>query len=200
MKKQDIITSVLLIIFIVIWTMVAFWALTNSDWIESGPIGKAEHSISVRVPAPVISTPEPTEPVEEEYVDKPFEVAAPRSGRELYDFYVDQIHEQYYPDVPTAIVRAVMEIESHYQPDVQSSAGAVGLMQLLPQYHAQRGLQYGLTDIWDPYTNIICGVDLLSELYQAKGNWRDALYGYNRSWAYVDHVLTLADDISKEGG
>lgn len=113
------------------------------------------------------------------------------SGRDLYNFYIDQICEQYYPNIPVSLMRAVVETESHYQPDVLSSAGAVGLAQLIPKYHQHRAEKYHLNDLWDPYTNLIACADLLNELYLTKGNWRDALYGYNHHWGYVDYVLSL---------
>lgn len=126
--------------------------------------------------------------------------ADPLYGRELYDFYVDQIHEQHYPNVPTHLVRAVIETESRYNPNVRSSAGAVGLMQVIPKWHLHRAEKYHLNDLFDPYTNIIAGVDLLNELYETYGNWSSALYGYNHSWGYVDHVLALAEQIKGGGG
>lgn len=77
------------------------------------------------------------------------------------------------------MVKALIYTESRYQPNVESSVGAVGLMQVLPCYHAWRMEKYGLTDIWDPYTNILVGMDLLDELYQKYGSWYDALYFYS---------------------
>lgn len=130
----------------------------------------------------------------------PYPVADPLSGRELYDFFIDQIHEQYYPNVPTSIVRAVMTIESNYTPGLTSSAGAVGLMQLIPKYHAWRAAKFGLNDLNDPYTNIICAVDFLNEQYERYGRWDKALLRYNNSTVYVDNVLSLSEQIAKEGG
>lgn len=126
-------------------------------------------------------------------------VAEPLYGKEKYIFYISQIHEQYYPNVDPYIAMAVMEIESNYQPDVKSSVGAVGLMQILPKYHANRALKYGLNDIWDPYTNIIIGMDLLNELYEGKQDWSKALLGYNNDTKYVNLVLAKANEL-KGGG
>lgn len=121
-------------------------------------------------------------------------------GRELYDSYVDEIHDQFYPELDTAIVRAVIETESHYIPDVGNPSGAIGLMQIVPKWHLWRAEKYGLTDLWDPYTNILVGMDLINELHQKYGDYRRALYDYNRSTAYVEYVLSIANDIRKEGG
>lgn len=126
---------------------------------------------------------------------KEFEVAEPLEGKELYIFYIAQIHEQYYPDVDPYIVLAVLEAESNYNPNVQSSAGAVGLMQVIPKYYLRRAEPYGLNDIWDPYTNILCGMDFLNDLYWAYGSWERGLMGYNNSRAYTNYVLAKAETL-----
>lgn len=134
-----------------------------------------------------------------EEVMPPVLVAEPLYGEELYRFYIAQVHEQYYPDVDPYIALAVLEMESNYQSNVKSSAGAVGLMQVLPCYHAHRVEKYGLNDLWDPYTNIICGMDFLNDLIHQYGTWNRALLGYNNSTAYVAHVLTKAESLRGGG-
>lgn len=129
----------------------------------------------------------------------PNQTAAPLHGEELYRFYIAQIHEQYYPDVDPYVALSVLVTESNYQPYVQSKAGAVGLMQVIPRYHLHRVEKYGLNDIWDPYTNIICGMDLLNDLIHSYGNWNQALLGYNNSQSYVRHVLATADSLRGGG-
>lgn len=121
------------------------------------------------------------------------QVAEPLYGEELYRFYISQIHEQYYPDVDPYVALAVLEIESNYIPNLTSSAGAVGLMQWIPKWHAWRMEKFHLNDMWDPYTNIIVGMDYLNDLYLSTGSWREALYGYNHSTSYVNAVLFKAD-------
>lgn len=127
------------------------------------------------------------------------QVAEPLCGPELYRFYISQIHEQHYPNVDPYIALAVLEIESNYRPDLTSSAGAVGLMQWIPKWHAWRMEKFHLNDMWDPYTNIIVGIDYLNDLYSSAGSWREALYGYNHSAAYVNSVLSRVD-LLREGG
>ena len=122
-----------------------------------------------------------------------------REGKTLYIFYIAQIIEQYYNNVDPYVALAVLECESDYNPREYSYAGAVGLMQVIPKYHAWRIDKHGLDDLWDPYTNIICGIDFLSELYAKHGNWSRALFGYNASTAYVNKVLNRADILRKDG-
>lgn len=134
-----------------------------------------------------------------ESVGEQVQVADPLQGPELYRFYISQICEQYYPDVDPYIALAVLEIESNYKPYLTSSAGAVGLMQWIPKWHAWRMEKFHLNDMWDPYTNIVVGMDYLHDLYLSTGSWREALYGYNHSAIYVNSVLSRAGTL-REGG
>lgn len=119
----------------------------------------------------------------------------PLEGKDLYLSMVDYISERHCPDLDKAIVQAVMETESNYDPNAGNPSGAIGLMQIIPKWHQHRAEKYGLHDLWDPYTNILVGMDLINESYQKYGDYRQALYVYNHSWGYVDHVMCLADKI-----
>lgn len=119
----------------------------------------------------------------------------PLEGKDLYLSMVDYISEKHYPELDKAIVQAVMEIESNYDPNAENPSGAIGLMQIIPKWHQHRAEKYDLHDLWDPYTNILVGMDLINESYQKYGDYRQALYVYNHSWSYVDHVMCLADQI-----
>lgn len=125
----------------------------------------------------------------------------PLEGKDLYISYVVEICNKYYNMVDPYIVVALIDAETGgtYDPNLESSCNAVGLMQVIPKYHAKRAEKYGLYDIWDPYTNIIAGVDFLNDLYEDTGNWSDALYGYNHSRSYVNYVLAKAESFRKDG-
>lgn len=116
-------------------------------------------------------------------------------GKDLYLSIVDFIGKKYYPMLDRSIVQAVMEIESNYNPNAGNPSGAIGLMQIVPKWHRHRAEKYGLSDLWDPYTNILVGMDFLNESYQKYGNYQQALYTYNHSWNYVNYVLCRADQI-----
>lgn len=84
----------------------------------------------------------------------------PPSDRDIarysrYDAYIRQAAAIY--QIPEQLVRAVIKVESDYDPNAVSSAGARGLMQLMPAT-AQR-LQ--VHDIDDPRENIFGGVRFL---------------------------------------
>ena len=76
-----------------------------------------------------------------------------RYGR--YDEWILQAAALY--QLPVALIRAVIHIESDYDPRVVSSAGARGLMQLMPAVCEDMRV----TDVHDPRQNIFGGARLL---------------------------------------
>jgi soluble lytic murein transglycosylase-like protein len=64
------------------------------------------------------------------------------------------------------LVRAVILVESAFNPRAVSSRGAVGLMQLLPA----TARRYGVADAFDPEQNITAGVHYLRDLLTRYGN------------------------------
>jgi hypothetical protein len=73
-------------------------------------------------------------------------------------------------------IRAVIRMESggrtmlsDDQP-IKSSAGAMGLMQLMPETYAEMRVQYGLgTNVYDPHDNVLAGAAYLRFLYRKYG-------------------------------
>lgn len=72
-------------------------------------------------------------------------------------------------------VHAVISAESAYNPNATSSAGAMGLMQLMP-FTAKR---FGVTNAYDPYQNIKAGTKYLRLLLDEFGSLELAAAGYN---------------------
>ncbi len=72
--------------------------------------------------------------------------------------------------VPERWVRAVMRQESGGRDDAVSSAGAMGLMQVMPQTYATLRAQYGLgDDPYEPHDNITAGTAYIREMYDRYG-------------------------------
>src|SRR5262245_42559522 len=64
--------------------------------------------------------------------------------------------------VDAKLVRALVQVESAYQPRARSPKGAMGLMQLMPA----TARQYGVADPYDPTSNIEAGIKHLKSLLQ----------------------------------
>ena len=78
--------------------------------------------------------------------------------------------------VPVELLRAVMAVESNYNPRALSEKGAVGLMQLMPR----TAQEMYVGDIWDPAQNIEGGARYLRTLAnQYRGDVVKTLAAYN---------------------
>lgn len=87
--------------------------------------------------------------------------------------------------VDPALVRAVIETESNWNPKAWSHKGAGGLMQLIPTT-AQR---YGAYDVFNPQQNVDAGVKYLKTLLERyNGNLDLALAAYNAGEGAVDRA------------
>jgi soluble lytic murein transglycosylase len=90
-----------------------------------------------------------------------------------------------------ALLAAVIETESKFDAKARSAAGAVGLMQLLPdtaQGIAERtgGAHFVPSDLLDPEINIRYGCWYLRHLLDKYGDERTALAAYHAGQANVD--------------
>jgi soluble lytic murein transglycosylase len=93
--------------------------------------------------------------------------------------------------IEPALLAAVIYQESKYRPDVRSSSGAIGLMQLLPDtakgiaVHTG-GSRFKVSDLYKPELNIRYGCWYLRHLLDKYGNERLALAAYNAGQSNVD--------------
>ena len=110
------------------------------------------------------------------WVSRPLNTHGPRFVRSREE-YNDLIAEAAARNkLPPELVHAVITAESAYRPDAVSRAGAVGLMQLMPE----TGRRYGVSDRYDPVQNVHGGTRYLRDLMDMfSNNVVLAVAGYN---------------------
>lgn len=111
--------------------------------------------------------PEPTfypVPKETQWKYDPTEAALP---------YMEQVRAaaaEY--NIPEGLLGAMFEIESKYNPNAVSEAGAIGIAQIMPEYHPD-------IDPTDPDASIKYGASYLRKMYNKFGTWDKAVAAYN---------------------
>lgn len=78
------------------------------------------------------------------------------------------------------LVIALIEKESGYRFDKVGDDGhSIGYMQIYEECHRDRMERLNVTDLTNPYQNVLVGIDYLSELIERYGTIQDALAAYN---------------------
>jgi soluble lytic murein transglycosylase-like protein len=85
--------------------------------------------------------------------------------------------------LPLALLTAVAQVESRFQPEATSSAGAQGLLQLMPTTAAELNL-----DAQDPTSNVLAGARYLERLLERFHSTDLALAAYNAGPTVVARV------------
>ena len=95
-----------------------------------------------------------------------------------------------------AVLYAVIRTESSFQPDAESSVGALGLMQITPdtlswvRYRlGEPGAVDARTVLLDPEQNIFYGSQTLALLLEEFGTLENALAAYHAGWGNVTRWL-----------
>ena len=101
-------------------------------------------------------------------------------------------------DIPERWIRGVMHQESGGQEDVISWAGAIGLMQVMPETYDGLRERYDLgDDPFDPHNNILAGTAYLREMYDRFGS-PGFLAAYNAGPNRVDRYLNNGTPLPAE--
>lgn len=109
--------------------------------------------------------------------------AEAQANRQKIEVMIREVSGRY--NVDPALIRAVIETESHWNSKAVSSKGALGLMQLVPGTARQLGVQ----NAFDPRQNLDAGVRYLQMLLQRyNGDLDRALAAYNAGPGAVDRA------------
>ncbi|MBN9061569.1 lytic transglycosylase domain-containing protein [Bosea minatitlanensis] len=116
-------------------------------------------------------------------------VARP-SAADPYAAHITEAAQRF--GIPERWIRAVLRAESAGDVRAISSAGALGLMQVMPDTWAGLRVRYRLgRDPYDPHDNIIAGAAYLREMWDRYGNVPAMLAAYNAGpGRYDDHRAT----------
>lgn len=155
--------------------------LTGSAWAQiyggangSGVVVLSNFSTD-ETPQLVVALPPVDAPAPAELVPAaPTTRKEPRDPVSVYGPMIDRIAREM--DVSPRLLRAVIQVESGYQPRAVSAKGAQGLMQLMPA----TATRFGVRDAFDPQQNVRGGAQYLKWLLDFfRGDLRLALAAYN---------------------
>ena len=104
--------------------------------------------------------------------------------------------------VPAELVFAVIKVESDFDKDAKSHAGALGLMQMIPSTYkwlAEDHLgEIAITEmLYEPSTNIKYGTYYLRYLHTRFGSWEKAIIAYN--WGETNFASFIEEHGYTEG-
>lgn len=93
-------------------------------------------------------------------IDRKVEAA---ERREELEFYIERVCEPV--NICPELIEATIERESRWNPKAVNG-DCMGLMQISERWHRERMDEFGVTDLTDPFDNILVGVDYLRELFE----------------------------------
>lgn len=153
------------------------WLVSTLEIVEGEPIFKAFHRDLIQ--STIFS---------KENVIEEIELRKPKPPILTYDSSLEEIDEAidyicwnlYLDHIDPDVIKAVVWVESRYFTGaVNYSSGCLGLMQINPTWQGARMEELGVTDLQDPYSNLLVGIDYLSDL----------CYGYeNDPYCRVDPI------------
>jgi len=102
-------------------------------------------------------------------------------------------------DIPEHWIIAVLRAESAGDVRAVSTAGAMGLMQVMPATWAELRARHGLgRDPYDPRDNILAGTAYLREMFDRYGNVAAMLAAYNAGPGRYDEYLATGRTLPAE--
>lgn len=100
------------------------------------------------------------------------------------DTYIDEEYQEYCVEIGEMhgicpeLLMAMIEAESSGNPKA-ANGSCKGLMQVSEKWHTDRMKRLGVSDIYDPYGNILVATDYLLELFEKHGDVGMVLMVFN---------------------
>jgi hypothetical protein len=129
------------------------------------------------------------------------------SDEEIINNYINEICSDY--NVRPELIKAIVYHESRYNPRAKNG-NCLGLMQVSKRWHSDRAKKLGVTDFYDPYSNILVGTDYISELlhkykdptlvlmlYSMDNQKAFSMYKKGKVSAYAKVVLSKAKEFEQ---
>lgn len=143
------------------------------------------------VPNRVISVEQPSKSVEQrKRAITSYLAARYKQHTKVVRSYVDMAWRESakHPAVAPELILAVIQKESSLRPQVSSTYGAQGLMQVVRRWHPEKvGRKESLLD---PRVNIRVGAQILQQYIEEKGHVEEALVKYSgNATGYADFVI-----------
>jgi hypothetical protein len=104
------------------------------------------------------------------------------------------VYESEKHNIPVNLLLGIIDVESRYDMFAVSASGAIGLMQILPQWHRDKIKNMADRNIYNPKTNISLGATILDDCMKHTKSLKVSLGCYNgnvndRSHRYATKVL-----------
>lgn len=114
-------------------------------------------------------------------------VEARESDKENWLDYIEIVCEDKH--ICPELVESIIEAESSWNPKAQNG-DCIGLMQVSGSWHKDRMARLGVTDLTEPYDNILVGVDYLSELFERYEDAGAVLMKWNGDSRLTEYIET----------
>lgn len=103
--------------------------------------------------------------------------------------YIFEVSKNYY--ISPYLIIAIIERESQFDIKAIGDSGkSKGLMQIMEKFHLERMDKLGVTNLSNPYQNILVGIDYLYELFQKNEDIYWVLMAYNGGNSYANRNNT----------
>lgn len=113
--------------------------------------------------------------------------------KESLDSYIHRVSDMY--KIDPYLIKAIIYVESTNDPNARNG-NCVGLMQVSRYWHKDRAKRLGVTDFFDPKSNVLLGVDYISELYKKTKDIKLTLMMYNMSHKEAYRLYTKGQTTS----